>query len=234
MRSTGSCLPNDRMQGRSLVNVAEIPAPDGGTAAANVPRSRDRVHRPDAGDGIRAEAAGSVYALHRETSPHGDHRMALCSSPCDAIRHSGRRQGRRRRNRPLRENRQLRGTAGQPRHRADATLVSTERLCGCTRTRLNFMETNTNTPEAKQPASAGCIPRLVRPLSSSGEADCPKCHGHGSVARHNADWTCHRCGFHELVDPDRECDHKYAAAGLNTGRCIKCDAVKHFQTNREL
>jgi len=37
----------------------------------------------------------------------------------------------------------------------------------------------------------------------------------------------------ELVDPDRECDHKYAAAGLNTGRCIKCDAVRHFQTNDE-
>jgi hypothetical protein len=31
--------------------------------------------------------------------------------------------------------------------------------------------------------------------------------------------------------PDRECEHKYAAAGLNTGRCIKCDTVKHFQTN---
>jgi ribosomal protein S27AE len=47
-------------------------------------------------------------------------------------------------------------------------------------------------------------PRLVRPLPTSGEADCPKCHGHGSVARHNADWTCHRCGFHEVTDPDRE------------------------------
>ena len=56
------------------------------------------------------------------------------------------------------------------------------------------------TPEAAKVA----LPRLVRPLPTSGEADCPKCHSHGSVARHNADWTCHRCGFHEVVDDDRE------------------------------
>lgn len=30
---------------------------------------------------------------------------------------------------------------------------------------IKIMETNTNTPEAKHPPSAGCIPRLVVPLN---------------------------------------------------------------------
>lgn len=54
------------------------------------------------------------------------------------------------------------------------------------------------------PLAAVGQPRLVRPLPASGEADCPKCNGQGTVARHNADWTCHRCLFHEVTDPDRE------------------------------
>ena len=45
--------------------------------------------------------------------------------------------------------------------------------------------------------------KITRPLPTSGEADCPKCNGHGSVARHNFDWTCHRCGYHEIIDTER-------------------------------
>jgi len=53
--------------------------------------------------------------------------------------------------------------------------------------------------------SATSITRLPRPLPILGEADCPKCGCGKSVKRHNADWTCQAgCGFHELIDTDRE------------------------------
>ena len=45
--------------------------------------------------------------------------------------------------------------------------------------------------------------RIVRPFSPDGVADCPQCHSHHSVARHNADWTCHKCGYVEVVDDDK-------------------------------
>ena len=31
-----------------------------------------------------------------------------------------------------------------------------------------------------------------------------------------------------------ECSHQYAAAGINTGRCIHCDVVKFFQMNADV
>jgi hypothetical protein len=46
--------------------------------------------------------------------------------------------------------------------------------------------------------------RLARPLPQSGEANCPECLAAKSVARHNADWTCHKCGFCETADPETE------------------------------
>ena len=49
-------------------------------------------------------------------------------------------------------------------------------------------------------------PRLVRPLPKSGEADCPQCGSLKSVCRHNSDWTCHKCGYLETVDDDREAE----------------------------
>ena len=82
--------------------------------------------------------------------------------------------------------------------------------------------------KSDSPDGAVVLPRLVRPLPISGEADCPRCGCQKSVSRHNADWTCQAgCGFHELADPDRECDHKYAAAGLNTGIVVSdaCSAL---------
>ena len=45
--------------------------------------------------------------------------------------------------------------------------------------------------------------RIVRPLSPEGVADCPQCHSLQSVARHNADWTCHKCAFREIIDDDK-------------------------------
>ena len=45
--------------------------------------------------------------------------------------------------------------------------------------------------------------RIVRPLSPDGVADCPQCHSLQSVARHNADWTCHKCAFCERLDDDK-------------------------------
>jgi ribosomal protein S27AE len=48
--------------------------------------------------------------------------------------------------------------------------------------------------------------RINRPLPKNGEADCPQCGAKKSVARHNSLWTCHKCGFSEIVDEDRE-DH---------------------------
>lgn len=29
----------------------------------------------------------------------------------------------------------------------------------------------------------------------NGQMDCPKCGAKGSMARHNADWDCHKCGY---------------------------------------
>lgn len=49
-------------------------------------------------------------------------------------------------------------------------------------------------------------PRITRPLPKNGEADCPQCGSEKSVARHNADWTCHKCGFREIVDEDLEAE----------------------------
>jgi len=45
---------------------------------------------------------------------------------------------------------------------------------------------------------------LVRPLPKDGVTDCPAYGGEKTVARHNADWTCHEYGLHEVTDPDRE------------------------------
>ena len=53
---------------------------------------------------------------------------------------------------------------------------------------------------------------LIRPLSPNGVADCPQCYSPQSVARHNADWTCHKCGYCETVDDDREAER---AAAVN-------------------
>lgn len=50
--------------------------------------------------------------------------------------------------------------------------------------------------------------RIVRPLSPDGVADCPQCHSPQAVARHNADWTCHKCGYCETVDDDRELERE--------------------------
>jgi len=61
-------------------------------------------------------------------------------------------------------------------------------------------------PEANKAAGAGCMTRIVRPLSKDGVADCPQCHSTQSVARHNADWTCYKCGYCEIVDDDREAE----------------------------
>lgn len=71
----------------------------------------------------------------------------------------------------------------------------------------------TQTPETadQQETGGDCVSRLVRPLPISGEADCPQCHAEKSVARHNADWTCHKCGFHEVTDPDREANYRMNA-----------------------
>jgi len=68
--------------------------------------------------------------------------------------------------------------------------------------------TQTKPTRAEQTSDKGVVvQRLVRPLPISGEADCPKCGCKKSVSRHNADWNCQAgCGFHELVDPDRESD----------------------------
>jgi len=80
-------------------------------------------------------------------------------------------------------------------------------------------------------------PRIVRPLPRSGEADCPQCHAEKSVARHNADWTCHKCGFLEIVDEDkeriRECNSRKGTGAVNLkGRfmtsvisCMSCDGT---------
>ena len=61
------------------------------------------------------------------------------------------------------------------------------------------MNKTTSTPPVVQQ-------RIVRPLLPDGVADCPQCHSLQSVARHNADWTCHRCGYCETVDDDREAE----------------------------
>jgi ribosomal protein S27AE len=68
--------------------------------------------------------------------------------------------------------------------------------------KTDSMETNTENTAAPSVD----VPRLVRPLSKEGVADCPQCHSPQSVARHNADWTCHRCGYCETVDDDREAE----------------------------
>lgn len=47
---------------------------------------------------------------------------------------------------------------------------------------------------------------IPRPLPKSGEADCPQCEAAKSVCRHNSDWSCHKCGYSETVDEDREAD----------------------------
>lgn len=62
------------------------------------------------------------------------------------------------------------------------------------------------------------VHRLVRPLPSSGEADCPQCGAVKSVKRHNADWNCHKCGFCEVVDPDREAE-----------QCKLCDGLGYYE-----
>ena len=57
----------------------------------------------------------------------------------------------------------------------------------------------------KKPIDEGLIqPRLVRPLPSTGVADCPSCRSKQTVTRHNADWTCYKCWYHEVVDDDKE------------------------------
>lgn len=49
--------------------------------------------------------------------------------------------------------------------------------------------------------------RIKRPLNhETGEADCPQCGAAKSVARHNASWTCYKCGYCEIVDDDREAE----------------------------
>lgn len=69
---------------------------------------------------------------------------------------------------------------------------------------MNTNETNKANHQNRAPQQDGVDHRLARPLPESGEADCPKCGAKKSVARHNADWTCHKCGFVEVVDADRE------------------------------
>lgn len=49
---------------------------------------------------------------------------------------------------------------------------------------------------------------LVRPLPKSGVADCPSCGCKQTVKRHNADWTCYKCWFHETVDEDKEMERE--------------------------
>ena len=43
-------------------------------------------------------------------------------------------------------------------------------------------------------------------------------------------WGC----YGEPYTPKTEvaCHHQYAAAGLGTGRCVRCDAIKHYQPER--
>lgn len=49
---------------------------------------------------------------------------------------------------------------------------------------------------------------MRRPLPSNGETDCPQCGSRKTVARHNAQWTCYKCGFGEIVDDDREAERE--------------------------
>ena len=58
--------------------------------------------------------------------------------------------------------------------------------------------------------------RMVRPLSPDGVADCPQCHSLQSVARHNANWDCWKCGYNEIVDDDRESERYGHLYGPNT------------------
>lgn len=45
---------------------------------------------------------------------------------------------------------------------------------------------------------------MRRPLRKNGTADCPSCGGAETIARHNANWTCHICHFVEVVDDPSE------------------------------
>ncbi len=63
---------------------------------------------------------------------------------------------------------------------------------------IKLMETNTNTPEAKQPASAGCISRLVRPLPAVGDYVLATKYGDGDPQDH---WCV---GFYAgLTNPEK-------------------------------
>lgn len=94
---------------------------------------------------------------------------------------------------------------------------------------IKLMETNTNTHEAKQPPSAGCHPttcsavsilrNIVEQFDGPGLA-----HDQKDALADAHEW---------LHGHATECSHQYASAGLNTGRCIKCDAVKVFLPNSQ-
>ena len=46
--------------------------------------------------------------------------------------------------------------------------------------------------------------QLKKPLPQSGETDCPQCNSLKSVKRHNSQWSCYKCGFCEIYDPENQ------------------------------
>lgn len=73
--------------------------------------------------------------------------------------------------------------------------------------------------------------KIDRPLPENGEADCPSCLSEKSVARHNATWSCHKCGYFELIDEDKEkeremCEPCGTKRGETChGHCVAPDSV---------
>lgn len=65
-----------------------------------------------------------------------------------------------------------------------------------------------NLPKSNRGATGGRHQQLVRPLPKDGVADCPSCGCKLTVKRHNADWTCFKCWFDEVVDNDRELERE--------------------------